>query len=238
MRGHIPTYIKLKSMIQRSIEKRELVPGEKLPSERTLAVTHGLSRMTVRQALSELVTAGALYREQGRGTFVSARKMQQRNIASFSETVRQKGFAPSTRVLEFSSIKPPKDIADKLMAVDAEMYRALRIRLADDIPVALEEVFIPFHICPGLEKKDLTASLYKLIGDTFGHKIASADSSVTALHPNAKQQEHLRITRNTPVLKIDSLYFSGNGQTLYYEHAVYRADMYEYNIRISTQPGK
>lgn len=235
MSNRIPTYVKLKEMIQEKIEKGQLVPGDALPSERVLAAKHNLSRMTVRQALSELVAAGALYREQGRGTFVSARKMQQHNIASFSQTVRRMGFAPSTKVLEFSRVKPQSDIAQKLMTKDAQVYRALRLRLADDIPVAIEEVFIPFHICPGLTIKDLKASLYDLINN-FEHKIGSADSSVSALHPSARQQEHLCITRNTPVLKIDSLYYSVSGATLYYERAIYRADMYEYNIRVSTQP--
>jgi DNA-binding GntR family transcriptional regulator len=103
------------------------------------------------------------------------------------------------------------------------------------VPVAVEEVFIPFHICPGLKRGDLQPSLYTLIGDTFGHSIGSADCSVSAMHPSAKQQEYLNITRNTPVLKIDSLYYSTSGLTLYYEHAVYRADMYDYSIRITTQ---
>ncbi len=234
MNDNIPVYIRLKKKIQEKIEKGEFRPGDALPSERTLAIEHNLSRMTVRQALSELVAAGALYREQGRGTFVSARKMQQHNIASFSQTVRRMGFIPSTRILEFSSVALPKNIAAKLMIKDSDAYRALRLRLADDIPVAIEEVFIPFHICPGLELKDLKGSLYKLINNT--HKIGSADSSVTALHPSARQQEHLCISRNTPVLKIDSLYYSVSGVTLYYERAVYRADMYAYDIRIIAQP--
>jgi len=236
--SHIPIYIRLKESIQEKIEKGELVPGDALPSERILALEHNLSRMTVRQALSELVAAGALYREQGRGTFVSARKMQQRNIASFSETVKRMGFVPSTKVIEFSGAVPPKDIAAKLMTKEAQVYRALRLRLADDIPVAIEEVFIPFHICPGLTLLDLKTSLYKLINKTFNHKIGSADSSVSALHPSARQQELLCITRNTPILKIDSLYYSISGEALYYEHAIYRADMYEYNIRIMSQPGR
>ncbi len=232
----VPTYIKLKEEIQQGIENGALVPGDRLPSERELAVAKGLSRMTVRQALSELVAAGALYREQGRGTFVSARKMQQRNIASFSETVRVRGFKPSTRVLEFSSVRPPGEIAQRLMVPDAEVYRALRIRLADATPVAVEEVFIPFHICPGLKREDLSGSLYRLMTETFGHRIGSADSSVSALLPGARYQQYLQIPRNTPVLKINSLYYSASGATLYYERAIYRADMYEYNIRISTQP--
>ena len=235
MKQHVPTYIKIKEIIQRRIESGELVPGAPLPSERALAEQFGLSRMTVRQALSDLVAAGALYREQGRGTFVSARKMQQRNISSFSDTVKSKGFTPHTKVIGFAVVRPPADIAEKLMA-PGEVYRALRIRLANDTPVAMEEVFIPLHICPGLRLADLTSSLYSLIGDVFGHKIGSADSSVSAHHPSARQQQHLNITRNTPILKIDSLYYSASGATLYYERAVYRADMYEYNIRISTQP--
>ena len=232
----LPTYVKLKEEIQQSIENGSLVPGDRLPSERELAEAKGLSRMTVRQALSELVAAGALYREQGRGTFVSARKMQQRNIASFSETVRMRGYMPSTRVLEFAIARPPGDIAQRLMIPDSEVYRAMRIRLADSTPVAVEEVFIPFHICPGLERVDLAGSLYRLMTETFGHRIGSADSSVSALLPGARYQEYLNIPRNTPVLKINSLYYSASGTTLYYERAIYRADMYEYNIRISTQP--
>ena len=226
-----PTYILVKESIQKKIQSGELVPGDALPSERTLAERFGLSRMTVRAALSELVSAGALYREQGRGTFVSARKMKQSNIASFSETVKAMGFEPSTKIVEFSVTLPPQDIAGKLM-VSTKVYRALRLRLADDIPVAIEEVFLPLNIAPGLKLIDLKSSLYKLINETFGRNIGSADSSVSAMHPSAKQQEYLRIDRNTPVLKIDSLYFSVSGEPLYYERALYRADMYEYNIRI------
>jgi GntR family transcriptional regulator len=228
-----PVYLKLKNDILEKIEKGVYVPGKTLPSERDIASAWGLSRMTARAAISELVSAGVLYREQGRGTFVSARKMQQRNISSFSETVRQMGFKPSTKVLEFARVKPSHDIAERLMTGDAEVYRALRLRLADDIPVAVEEVFIPFQICPGLKKEDLLSSLYTLI-ETFGNKVGSADCSVSAFHPGARQQEYLNINRNTPVLKIDSLYYSASGVTLYYERAVYRADMYEYNIRITT----
>lgn len=229
-----PTYIKIKENIQSKINRGELVPGDVLPSERALAEQFGLSRMTVRAALSELVAAGALYREQGRGTFVSARKMKQHNIASFSETVKKMGFSPSTKIIEFSVTLPPPDIAGRLM-VETKVYRALRLRLADTTPVAIEEVFIPLRVCPGLKIIDLKLSLYNLINETFGHNIGSADSSVSAMHPNAKQQEYLRITRNTPVLKIDSLYYSVSGEALYYERALYRADMYEYNIRISSK---
>jgi GntR family transcriptional regulator len=221
-------------MILKDIETGALVPGDVLPSERTLAATYGLSRMTVRQALTDLVTAGILYREQGRGTFVSARKMQQNNISSFSETVRAMGFTPSTKVIEFDLIKPPADIAAKLMIKEGDVYRAVRVRLADAAPVAYEEVFIPFGICPGLEKKDLQYSLYTIINNTFEHRVGSADCSVSALHPSSKQQENLNISRNTPVLKIDSLYYSVSGITLYYERAVYRADMYECDFRITT----
>lgn len=231
-----PVYVKIKELIQQQIEDGVLVPGDKLASERTLADEHGLSRMTVRQALTDLVTAGALYREQGRGTFVSARKMQQRNISSFSETVRMRGFTPHTRVIGFQSLAPPENIAERLMLPEGcETYRAMRIRLADETPVAVEEVFIPAHICPGLTQDDLADSLYRLMTDSFGHKIGSADCSVVALLPGARFQEYLGVTRQTPLLKVNSLYFSTSGATLYYERAIYRTDMYEYNFRITTQ---
>lgn len=229
-----PVYVKIKEMILEQIENGALVPGDKLASERTLAQEHGLSRMTVRQALTDLVNSGALYREQGRGTFVSARKMQQRNIASFSETVRMRGFKPSTRIMEFQSFIPPESIAKRLMT-EGEVFRAMRIRLADETPVAVEEVFIPAHICPGIKKSDLLGSLYSLITNTYGHKIGSADSAISALLPGARFQEYLQVTRQTPLLKVNSLYYLASGAPLYYERAIYRTDMYEYNVRITTQ---
>jgi GntR family transcriptional regulator len=235
----VPTYLKLKEEILQRIASGELVPGQRLPSERDLAEMKGLSRMTVRQALSELVAAGALYREQGRGTFVSARKMQQRNISSFSETVRQRGFNPDTRVLGFAMGPPPEDVARRLMLPPGgETYRALRVRLADATPVAVEEVFIPLHICPGLTRDDLKGSLYRLITDKYGHRIGSVDSSVSARLASARDQKFLAVPRGTPVLRVLSLYYSTGGLTLYDERAVYRSDMYEYNIRISTPPSK
>ena len=208
-----PVYVKIKEMIQQQIEDGTLVPGNKLPSERMLADIHGLSRMTVRQAITDLVKAGALYREQGRGTFVSARKMQQRNITSFSDTVRLRGFEPYTQVLEFQVLVPPESIAGKLMW-EGEVFHALRIRLADETPVAVEEVFIPLPVCPGLVREDLSGSLYSLMTDQFGHKIGSVDCSVTALLPGTRFQEYLQVARQTPLLRANSLYYSASGGTL------------------------
>ncbi len=232
----MPVYVTFKDIIRSQIESGELAPGDKLPSERALAAAHDLARMTVRQALTELVTAGLLYREQGRGTFVSASRMQQRNISSFTETVKLRGLSPETKVSAFCVCEPPTAAADALGA-KADVYRAVRIRLADGTPVAVEEIFIPTHICPGLRRSDLLGSLYSLMTDVYGHKIASADSSMTADLPGPRLQEDLCITRQTPVLKVNSLYYSSSGITLYYERAAYRTDMYEYNIRISRQGG-
>lgn len=231
-----PVYTTFKETILEQIKKGSLSPGDKLPSERDLAQKSGLSRMTVRQALTELVKAGMLYREQGRGTFVSAHKMQQRNISSFTDTVRTRGFAPCTKVIEFSVIQPPAPVAE-LLNVRGDVFKAVRIRIADATPVALEEVFIPLHVCPGLSRSDLNGSLYSYITDTYGHKISYADSSVSAHLPGTKLQEALNIPRHMPVLRVNSLYYAVSGVTLYYERGYYRTDMYEYNIRISAQTG-
>ncbi len=232
----MPIYETFKDMIRSQIESGTLSPGDRLPSERDLAAAHGLARMTVRQALTELVTAGLLYREQGRGTFVSASRMKQRNISSFTETVRQRGLTPETKLSAFSICEPPATVAE-LLGCKGDVYHAVRIRLADGTPVATEEIFIPTHICPGLRRADLMGSLYSLMTDTYEHKIAIADSSMTADLPGSQLQKDLRITRQTPVLKVNSLYYAASGVTLYYEHAAYRTDMYEYNIRISRQGG-
>ncbi len=227
-----PAYLKIKEMILHQIKNGTLKPGDKVTSERAFADLHGLSRMTVRAALTDLVNSGILFRHQGRGTFVSARKMQQRNISSFTETMRMRGLAPSTHVIEFQAFIPPESIAQRLSA-NGKVYRAMRIRFANKIPVAVEEVFLPAQICPNLQKDDLSGSLYQLISENYGHSIGSADCKMSALIPGARFQEYLQVAPQTPLLKVNSLYYLTSGETLYYERAVYRTDVYEYNVRIT-----
>lgn len=229
----IPAYFQLKNIILGKIKDGEFPEGSLITSERDLGDSLGISRMTVRQALNQLVTEGVLYREKGKGTFVSKKKIEQRNIMSFSDTVRNRGLTPSTIVLHFEKITDRLDIKNILNINENEkLYNFKRLRLADDIPIAIEEVFIPERYCPGLEAYDLSSSLYRLLNEKYSLSISYIDNVIEAAKPVKEEKKLLKLAETTPVLRITNLSHNSDGVRLFYEKDVYRSDEYNYNVRI------
>lgn len=229
----IPAYYQLKKILLEKIKSGEYAAGSLIPSERELCETLGISRMTVRQALNQLVSEGILYREKGRGTFVSKAKLEQRNLMSFSEMAREKGLEPITKVLHFSMGNTIQDICDVLDLDENEtVYHIKRLRLVGSVPVGIEESYIPQKYCPGLDRYDLTTSLYRLMKDEYQHAISYADNVIEAAKATKEEKELLEITESKPVLKIVSVNFTESGLKLLYERSVYRSDEYKYSVRV------
>ena len=229
----IPVYYQLYNILLEKMKNKEYEEGALIPSERELSEMYGISRMTVRQALNQLAADGLLTREKGRGTFVSGTKIEHRDIRSFSETVRAMGMEPITRVLSFKTDGKDQVIRDMLFLPEDQTYYTLkRIRSADQHPVAIEEVFIPESICPGLERQDLTKSLYALIKEEYGLAITYMDSKIEAAVPPSEERKLLGIGTGTPVLRISGLSFTSPGQVFSYERSIYRSDQFAYHARI------
>ncbi len=229
----IPVYHQLKEIIHKRIQSGEYVEGGIIPSERDFAKDFGISRMTVRQALNQMVAEGSLVREKGRGTFVAKHKIQQKNISSFSETVRAKGMVPSTRVLHFKKENAGDEISSILnVSKDEQVYVVKRLRLANEIPVGLEQVYIPVSLCPDLESHQLEASLYQLIDEKYGISIHYMDNIIEASVTTSDERKLLNISTSTPVLRITGVSFTSDGRKFSYERDIYRADQYSYNVRI------
>jgi GntR family transcriptional regulator len=130
--------------IQNKIQEGTYKAGERLPPERQLASDYGVNRMTVRHALAVLVNQGILYKEQGRGNFVSTMQVLQENLNSFTETLKKRGLEPTTRVLEFATVYNLKDISRKMdLSVEEEFYKLKRLRFANELAVAIETVYLP-----------------------------------------------------------------------------------------------
>jgi GntR family transcriptional regulator len=228
----IPAYYQLKNIILRKIKDGEFPVGSPIPSERDLSQTLNISRMTVRQALNQLVFEGKLYREKGKGTFVSKAKIEQRNIMSFSDIARERGFIPSTRVLDFDLEPATEEIAAVLDLNPSErVYHLKRLRLANEIPVGIEEVYLPEKYCPQLEKFDLTTSFYRLLREEYLHVISYVDNEIEVSIPAKYEKELLKITNNVAVMKITGINYSEEIK-LFFESSIYRSDEYKFSVRV------
>jgi GntR family transcriptional regulator len=229
----IPVYYQLKKLIAAKIAAGEFRPNQPIPSERELGETLQISRMTVRQALNQLVNEGVLYRKKGKGTFVAKLKIEQHNIMSFSEMVKNKGLIPATKVLFFEKALPTPDLVELLDLNKTDLlYQIRRLRLANETPIGIETVFIPEKFCPDLELLDLTASLYQIIREAYSLTISYVDNEIEASLPLPNEQELLTLSDTIPVIRINGKSFIESGVNLLYERSVYRADEYKYSARI------
>lgn len=162
----VPLYRQLKEWIAQRIRTRAWPPGEQLPSERQLSEELQLSRATVRRAVEELVREDWLVKRHGRGTFVTAPKLEQRldRVRGFSESMRALGVAASSRVLDAKLVAAGDGAAARLeLEPGTAIAQIVRVRLADAEAVMVEVSHLNYDLTVGILTQDLTGSLYDLL---------------------------------------------------------------------------
>lgn len=229
-----PIYIRVAKEIEDKINSGLYKIKERLPSERDLAKAYEVSRMTARQAVTFLEEKGMVYREKGSGTFVQAPSFQQNNVKSFTKTVGDMGYKVSTRVLEISHITSLKLVAKALeLNESTEFFKVKRLRLGNEIPMALEILYIPIDVCEGLGDFDLEGSLYQLLEDNYDIKVSKVSYKMEAIIANPIYRKLLDINKTTALLKVTGVTLDHNNNKFMYEESVYRSDLYNYHVDIN-----
>lgn len=232
----IPLYYQLKEMLTETISKGELPPGTLMPSERELSERFGISRMTVRQALGEMVKEGLLVREQGKGTFVAEPKISQSlfKLTSFSEDMRSRGMKPDSHIRAVYIQKTPPVVAEALgLAEDQQVIVMERVRLADQKPMAFEISHLPFDRFPGLDQAGLhTSSLYSLLQEKYGLSIKYARQTIEVGLSKPDESDILAIPVGSPVLFFERVTFDVEDYPFEYVKSVYRGDRYKLHVEL------
>ncbi len=231
----LPLYYQLEEQIKKSIEAEELRPGDALPSERELSESYQISRMTVRQAITNLVNKGYLFREKGKGTFVASQKFEQnlQGLTSFTEDMKARNLVPGSKLLHFEIYPAEEDIKAKLSLEDDELiYKIKRLRLANDDPIAVETSYLPVKLVPSLTPDILAKSLYTFIENELELSIGHAAQTVEAAIVTDEDRAHLKIDKGVPVLLIQRETYLENGTPLELVRSSYRADKYKFKIDI------
>ncbi|WHX40163.1 GntR family transcriptional regulator [Mesobacillus sp. AQ2] len=227
----IPIYHQLEEYIKSQIESGELKPDEAIPSERVYADLFKISRMTIRQALTNLVNDGYLYRQKGKGTFVNQKKVENRleGMTSFTEDMKERGLTPGSRLVSFEIIPASRKIADMLhLAEHTPVFEIKRVRLADDAPLALETTFLPANLVKGLTEEIINHSLYEYIEEKLSLTIHEATQQIEATIAKEHELPLLEIDRGSPVLLIHRTSYLKDGTPFEYVKSAYRADRYKF----------
>ncbi len=235
MKENIAVYIKLKDDISTKIHSGVYKKDMRLPSENALCKEWGISRMTVRRALDELVREGLVYRTRGSGTFVAANRFSQCDIMNFSEMVKMCGAVPSTDVLEKSFVCD-EDVALSLhIPKGSVFYKVCRLRKADGVPVGMETVFLPLQFCDRPDRLDLTDSLYKGLKNLYGWTVARQDLAITAQIPTKEEKALLCLGKDEGVLKTEGVSLDSEGRALLYERNIYSGSSYIMHVSIKSR---
>lgn len=231
----IPIYYQLEEHIKALIEKGQLKPGDALPPEREYAETYQISRMTVRQAFTQLVNEGYLYRMQGKGTFVAERKIEQllQGVTSFTEDMKARGLEPASKLIQFEIHPASAQIAEQLAILEsAPVYEIERIRLADGVPMALETNYLPADLIKGLTEAIVNQSIYAYIEGTLNLKIDSASQVIESSVAGQADAKYLNISKGAPVMLIQRNSYLKDGSPVELVKSVYRADRYKFMIHM------
>lgn len=227
----IPIYYQLEEYIRSVIEDGTLMPGDTVPSERELSEKYNISRMTIRQAITNLVNEGLLIRIKGKGTFVAETKIEQSlsKLTGFSEDMRLRGMVPSNEIKEFKVI-PATSKESKELQINTgdQIYYISRLRLADGQPMAHEVLYLPFNKLPNLTKEKVRTSFYEYIENEVGLKIARARQTIEPSLSYEMESKLLGIEVKSPVLLMIRNSYLSDGTPLEYVRSVYRGDRYKF----------
>ncbi|WP_053363386.1 GntR family transcriptional regulator [Bacillus sp. FJAT-27251] len=235
---HIPLYYQLAQSIQKQIDSGDLKPGESLPTEREYAENLNISRMTVRQALNQLVNNGYLYRVQGKGTFVAECKIEKplTGITSFTEDMMARGLEPSSKLLHFELIPATPDVANQLQIKEnSPVYEIKRIRLADHVPMAIEINYISANLVKGLTEKIVNQSIYAYMEDQLNLRIEQAIQTIESSLAEPNEAQLLQMKDGAPLMRIQRTAFLYDGTPAEYVLSAYRADRYKFTVHIHRQ---
>lgn len=225
----LPKYYQLKEIIRDMIDKDQLREGEPIPPERKFCEEYGVSRMTTRQAIVDLVNEGMLYREQGKGTFVAGRKLKQEaeRLASFTEDMARRGMDTTSSVLDVGATQAGPVVARHLgIKEDSEVVRIQRVRNADGGPMALETSHLLHEAAAGLLELELsTRSIYDELRKQ-GLRIDWAEQSYEATVINEFESEHLDVPLGSPALLLERVTYDDRNRAFEYVKSTYRGDRY------------
>ncbi|HEX6509765.1 MAG TPA: GntR family transcriptional regulator [Chloroflexota bacterium] len=213
--NRIPLYHQVETDMRSRIERGGWTAGQQIPTEAQLCEQYGASRITIRQAITNLVREGLLVREPGRGTFVRqpAVTAGARGLTSFTQEMLGLGLRASARILDIQVESPSVEIADKLRLQAGEQVIAIRrLRLGNETPIGIQTAYLPAGRFPGLEDVELeTRSLYEVLGEQYGVIPTEADETFWVAPTGKENAELLQVKPGACCFRVERITHDDTG---------------------------
>lgn len=236
----IPLYFQLKELILSEIKKENYKDGDMIPTENEISEEFQISRTTVRQAITELVQEGWLYRVKSKGTFVTHPKINQdflRKLESFRDQMERLGMKPSTQLMELRREKADEEVAKALNIQKGEQVIYLfRKRFADGEPIVTIQTYLPFDKCSFIMGHDLEKeALYDILALKEESRIRKVSRKIEAVEAGEEDAMFFNMEKGKPIQYFISVGFTAADVPLEYSKARYRGDRSTFEITVFTE---
>jgi len=215
-------YIQIMRLVVDEIGRGRWVIGDRIPSEDELAERFGVSKITIRQALSNLSADGYLMKVQGKGTFVAGNQpvVGLTMKTGITDGLFGRRVQEAREVLERGTVEPPAAVR-VMLGSNGPIYRIATRRLAEDVPVSSDESFIPTGLLPGIETQDLGGfALFAAIQERGTRKVFRMRQTVEITTLTAREGDMLGSEPGKPVLAVHRLLIGAEDQPLAYSRIV------------------
>ncbi len=230
----IPKYLQIRKWLLGMINRGRIEVGSKIPTEEEIAKRFGVNRMTVRQALDELVLEKMIVRKRGEGSILISAKPRDYvyeldNITSFDDDMQVHGIEPIHEVLRVEAFEADKTISGKLeLGDDNKVVQLLSVKRVGDEPVLIERSFLPYAEFSKLLEMNITGPFYHLLVEEFGVILHHSTQIFSAVNPPEEEMEIFGMTETVPCMLLESIAYDPDDIPIEVLHSYYRGDRYSF----------
>lgn len=231
----VPLYIQLAEKISMLVRQQgEQAAGKALPSESECVKHFRLSRPTVRQAMSHLLSQGLIVREKGRGTFVAPPKVSHEISHGFEDEMKAAHRNVQFRLLDWRQIVAPDEVQTAFQwDTSSQSWYLRRLRSVDRIPIGIEERFFPASLGKRLSENDAKSQpMLNLLRKLTGERIAQLKIEVSSIASNKEMAALLRIKTGAPLL-VKKLTYVFEGRALAFGTTTFAGDHYQFRFSVN-----
>ena len=233
----VPLYVKIRQSLRENILNGSYKRGEKIPSEEELSAQYGVSRMTLRHSINDLIDEGLLYRRQGVGTFVAHHHLARDHsrLTNFFENSRMDGLQVSEKVLDFRQIPAKYQVAKALNLKEADPVICIKtLRFIETEPITVHEAYIPMALFGDLLNMDIESQSQDLWGfyERCGYKVKRGVQRLEARQADEDLAELLSMQVGAPILYKERTLFSEDGTPIEFLYCFNRGDMYSITVSL------
>lgn len=234
IKNGIPLYLQVKEKILEDIKLNYKV-NDIIPAEGQLEKTYNVSRITIRKAIEVLEKDNVVIKKQGKGTFVSEKKVlyDANSIGSLTQRLSKQKHLLTTKSISFEIIENEHFVKDLLEC--SRLLCIKRVRLLDEVPFALMTNYFDINTVPDIDKKLNLESLYSFLKEEYNIEFQNAEEIVEAIAANEEDSKKLNIKEGSPLLSLKRLSFDQHNKPIEYSNLIIKGDMYKHKIILSNE---